>query len=97
MMRALSWLYLAAAYGFIFLPVVVLVLFSFQDGRLPVPPFRGATLQWYREIFADDRLMAALFNSLVVALGSSVVAVLLGFLAAFPVSWFVVKRISEAA
>ena len=40
-MRVLSWVYLAAAYAFVFLPVVVLVAFSFQDGRLPVPPFKG--------------------------------------------------------
>ncbi|MEO0359851.1 MAG: ABC transporter permease [Pseudomonadota bacterium] len=86
-MRALgrigAWGYLLAAYGFIFLPVVVLVVFSFQDGRLPVPPFRGATLRWYAEVFADDRLTAALLNSLVVAVGSSAIAVLLGFLAAY--------------
>ena len=82
-MRALAYAYLAAAYGFIFLPVAVLVVFSFQDGRLPVPPFKGVTLEWYAQIFADDRLMAALLNSVVVALGSAAVAVLLGFLAAF--------------
>ncbi|MGA9412892.1 MAG: ABC transporter permease [Roseobacter sp.] len=88
-MRVLSWFYLAAAYGFIFLPVIVLVTFSFQDGRLPVPPFKGVTLRWYAEIFADDRLMAALLNSLIVALGSSVVAVTLGFLAAFALARYV--------
>lgn len=82
-MRALGWFYLALAYGFIFLPVVVLVTFSFQDGRLPVPPFKGFTVKWYAEIFADDRLMAALGNSLLVAVGSSLVALVLGFLAAF--------------
>lgn len=42
-MRALVWVYLAAGYAFIFLPVVVLVVFSFQDGRLPVPPFQGVS------------------------------------------------------
>ncbi|MEM8753265.1 MAG: ABC transporter permease [Pseudomonadota bacterium] len=78
-----AWGYLLAAYGFIFLPVVVLVVFSFQDGRLPVPPFRGATLRWYAEVFADDRLTAALLNSLVVAVASSAIAVLLGFFAAY--------------
>lgn len=82
-MRALSWGYLIAAYVFIFLPVVVLAIFSFQDGRLPVPPFKGATLRWYGEIFADARLMAALANSLVVAVLSSLLSVLLGFLAAY--------------
>lgn len=88
-MRVLSWAYLAAIYGFIFLPVIVLVTFSFQDGRLPVPPFKGVTLKWYAEIFSDNRLMAALFNSLIVALGSSIVAVVLGFLAAFALARYV--------
>lgn len=81
-MRFLSWAYLVALFAFILLPVVVLVVFSFQDGRLPVPPFRGATLKWYAEILSDRDLMAALGNSLLVALGSSTVALLLGFMAA---------------
>lgn len=81
-MRFLSWAYLVALFAFILLPVVVLVVFSFQDGRLPVPPFRGATLKWYAEILGDRDLMAALGNSLLVAIGSSTVALLLGFLAA---------------
>ncbi|WP_104668510.1 ABC transporter permease [Ensifer adhaerens] len=79
----LSWAYLALVYAFIFLPVAVLVLFSFQDGRLPVPPFNGFSLQWYEAVFADRKLMAALGNSMVVALVSSVISVLLGFLAAY--------------
>ena len=80
---AFSWIYLAAVYAFIFLPVAVLVLFSFQDGRLPVPPFNGFSLQWYESVFADRKLMAALANSLVVAVASSFVSCLLGFLAAY--------------
>ncbi|WP_097141883.1 ABC transporter permease [Rhizobium subbaraonis] len=79
----LSWLYLACIYGFIFLPVAVLVLFSFQDGRLPVPPFNGVSLQWYEAVFADRKLMAALANSFLVATTSSIVACALGFLAAY--------------
>ena len=81
-MRALAWIYLAVLFGFILLPVVVLVIFSFQDGRLPVPPFNGPTLRWYHEILTDRALMAALVNSLIVALSSSAIALLLGFLAA---------------
>ncbi|MDB5556675.1 MAG: transporter permease [Rhizobium sp.] len=79
----ISWLYLIAIYGFIFLPVAVLVLFSFQDGRLPVPPFNGFSTQWYQAVFADRKLMAALTNSFLVASISSAVACLLGFLAAY--------------
>ena len=81
-MRALSWVYLVLLYGFIFLPVAVLVLFSFQDGRLPVPPFTGPTVKWYAQVLGDRDLMAALGNSFLVALVSSGIALLLGFLAA---------------
>jgi len=81
-MKRLSLIYLALAYAFIFLPVVVLVVFSFQDGRLPVPPFQGFTLKWYAKILSDDGLMTALGNSALVAFLSSAVALLLGFLAA---------------
>ena len=85
----MSWLrqvpsgcYLALGFLFIYLPVVVLVLFSFQDGLLPVPPFQGPSLQWYERMLDNRRLMEALLNSIVVATLSSVVATLLGFFAA---------------
>jgi spermidine/putrescine transport system permease protein len=81
-MRVLSWVYLALAYAFVFLPVAVLVVFSFQDGRLPVPPFQGVSLDWYAKILGDDDLMAALLNSALVAVVSSLMALILGFLAA---------------
>jgi len=81
-MRHLVWLYLAAAYAFIFLPVVVLVVFSVQDGRLPVPPLQGVSLRWYAQVLGDRALMAALGHSAVVAVLSSAVALGLGFLAA---------------
>jgi len=75
--------YLLAALVFIYAPVVVLVLFSFQDGLLPVPPFNGPSLQWYQKMWGNERLMDALINSVLVAVGSGAVATLLGFLAAY--------------
>lgn len=81
-MRVFGWIYLALAFGFIFLPVAVLVMFSFQDGRLPVPPFNGPSLRWYHDVLGDRRLMEALGNSLMVASLSAAMALLLGFLAA---------------
>ena len=87
MRRVLSTLpaafYVALIYGFIFLPVAVLVLFSFQESRLPVPPFNGPSLRWYEAVFNDARMMDALGNSILVALASSAVSVALGFLAAY--------------
>jgi len=81
--RLFSIVYLLLALGFIFLPVVMLVQYSFQDGLLPVPPFKGISLRWYEAFFANDRLIHAMGNSTLVALPSSGVATALGFLAAY--------------
>ncbi len=75
--------YIALALGFIYLPVVVLVIFSFQDGLLPVPPFHGPSLQWYDKMLENDRLVDALLNSVAVAVLSSAATTVLGFLAAY--------------
>lgn len=82
-MRALPYAYLALAFVFIYLPVGALVLFSFQSGTLPVPPFDGPSTRWYAEVLSDDDLTRALLNSLIVAAASSLVAVALGFTAAY--------------
>lgn len=76
-------LYVGLAFGFVFLPVVVLVQYSFQDGAVPVPPFRGFSLRWYEAMLADRKLMAAMGNSVLVAVVSSLAATVLGFLAAW--------------
>jgi spermidine/putrescine transport system permease protein len=85
-MRVLKLLaagYALAVYAFIFLPVVVLVLFSFQGSLFPVPPFTGPSLRWYDAVLGDRRLTAGLVNSVAVAVLSSLLAVLLGFLSAY--------------
>jgi spermidine/putrescine transport system permease protein len=92
MMRAAAWGYVLALYAFIYLPVGALTLFSFQSGTLPVPPLQGLSLRWYGEVIADRDLMAALLNSVTVALGSSALAVTLGFLAAYGLARFALPR-----
>ncbi len=75
--------YAGLIYGFIFLPVAVLMLFSLQGSRVPVPPFNGPSLKWYVAVFSDARVMDAMVNSVTVALVSSLVSVVRGFLAAY--------------
>ena len=82
-LRLLAAGYALAVYAFIFLPVVVLVLFSFQGSRFPVPPFTGPSLRWYEAVLSDRNLTAGLINSIAVAVLSSLLAALLGFLAAY--------------
>jgi len=75
--------YVIAVALFIFLPVVMLVLYSFQDGLVPVPPFRGFSLRWYQKVFENRKLLEAMGNSVIVGGLSSAVATILGFLAAY--------------
>jgi spermidine/putrescine transport system permease protein len=75
--------YAGLIYVFIFLPVLVLILYSFQGSQIPVPPFNGPSLRWYTQVLGDGGVVEALWNSVVVATLSSLAAVLLGFLAAY--------------
>ena len=84
--NVLAGFYLTACYIFILLPVAVLILFSFQDGRLAVPPFKGPVLDWYITAFNNPRMMDGLVNSLLVGIVSSAISVILGFLAAYGIS-----------
>jgi spermidine/putrescine transport system permease protein len=83
MTRILSTLYAAAIYGFIFLPVGVLVLYSFQGTLFPIPPFNGPSLRWYNAVLGDARLTDGLINSMIVGVASSAIATILGFLSAW--------------
>ena len=83
--------YVALVYLFIYLPVGVLVLFSFQDALLPIPPFQGPSLRWYEAVLTDFRIMDALWNSLTVAVVSSALSCILGFLAAYGLARYTVR------
>jgi spermidine/putrescine transport system permease protein len=86
MQRAIRYLsagYAVAIYLFIFLPVIVLVIFSLQSTAFPIPPFTGPSLRWYGDVLSDNRLTSALVNSLLVAGLSSMASVSLGFLSAW--------------
>jgi len=71
--------------AFLYLPIVVLVVYSFNDSRL-VTVWGGWSLRWYREFFQDDAMLAASWISLRVALASATAAAVLGTLAAVALS-----------
>src|SRR4051812_9642310 len=66
---------------FLYAPIVILVIFSFNDSQLPSFPLSGFTLHWYHQFLTNADLRTALETSAVVAAISSVGAVLLGVLA----------------
>ena len=66
---------------FLYAPIVILLIFSFNDSDLPTFPLSGFTLSWYRQFLANAELRTALETSAIVAALSSLGAVLLGILA----------------
>lgn len=89
---------LLGALVFIYLPVGTLVLFSLHDGRVPVPPFEGPTLEWYARILDNSRILSATGRSVFVGIVSSLVAVILALLAGWGLARHRVpgKRLIEA-
>lgn len=75
----------ALIYGFLNAPIAVLVIMSFNDSAILSLPFRGLTLAWYGATWRDRALQTALLNSLTVAAAATVLATLLGLLAAFAI------------
>ena len=74
-------------FAFLYLPILVLVVLSFNDSRL-VGVWGGATLRWYRELGTEPAIFAALRNSLAVAVVSTVIATALGTAAALSIERF---------
>ncbi len=74
--------WLAAGFVFLYLPIVALVLFSFNDSPLP-NVWRGFTLKWYAALAEDREIQAGLWLSLKIAFLTACGAVVLGTLAAF--------------
>ena len=66
-------------YLFMYLPILVLTLFSFNASPSSAR-WEGFSWQWYQRLFADDRIFIALQNSLIVAIGSVTIAAVLGTL-----------------
>jgi spermidine/putrescine transport system permease protein len=72
----------AAVLVFLYLPILVLVAYSFNTSRLNIV-WEGFTLKWYEQVWTNAPLMRAAKNSLIVASVTTVVAVLLGTLGAW--------------
>jgi len=68
-------------YLFLYIPILILVVFSFNDSRF-LATWSGASLRWYGEMLNDDQVGLALWNSLFVAVVSTVISTILGTLAA---------------
>ena len=89
-MRRFGWFNATAltlGFAFLYLPIVILVLFSFNASRL-VTVWAGFSMQWYAELLRDEQLLAAAWVTIRVALLSATAATALGTAAAVALARF---------
>ena len=71
------WLAAGGGYAFLYLPLVIVIVYSFNDSRLNAE-WVGFTLNWYKTLFTDDDMILAAGNSLIIAAVASLVSTVLG-------------------
>lgn len=84
--RIIFLLYGILGYIFLYLPVFLLIFFSFNESQTGSLPFTGFSLKWYRDLFADFLVISAFWTSLKVACATSFLATIIGTAAAFPMA-----------
>jgi len=67
---------------FLFLPIFVLILFSFNTSRLNIV-FEGFTFHWYKDLFSNRMLLDSLGNTLIVAVISTLISTIVGTISAY--------------
>ncbi len=82
MRRRPAWLWAAAifAYAFLYVPLLIVVVYSFNDSRLNAE-WVGFTLDWYKTLASDDQMLKAAGNSLMIGIVASFVSTVLGTMA----------------
>ena len=78
--RLLQRTYIVLIFGFMYLPIAVLIAYSFNESKSRAV-FTGFTLGWYKSLLQNEMILSALATSVVLALVSSVIATVLGTLA----------------
>ncbi|HBL98553.1 TPA: spermidine/putrescine ABC transporter permease [Candidatus Dependentiae bacterium] len=82
--RARLWnlLWVVGAFFLLFLPIVIFLIFSFNNAPFP-SPWRGWTLRWYRELFSSTEIWHALTNSLIISFSAVFLSVIMGVFLVF--------------
>ena len=75
--------YSILVYIFMFFPLLVMILMSFNDSKVQGLPIVGLTMQWYEDLFSDLELWVALLRSFIVSIGSVLISIVIGLCSAF--------------
>lgn len=86
MKKTVSWVYLGLIFFFLYIPIILMIFYSFNASRTSISTWTGFTLDNYINLFRNEELMSALLNSLLIALLSSLIASVLGTSAALGIA-----------
>ena len=81
-MKTLSRIYTVLIFTILYAPIAVMLLYSFNSGKSPAV-FQGFSLKWYGELFTSKDTLAALGNTLLLAVCAAAIATVIGTLAAY--------------
>lgn len=85
MSKLLSKIYMWLIYLFLYSPIAVLIIFSFNSSKNRTV-FSGFTIKWYKLLFQDKEILIALFNTFIIALISAIIATIIGTVAAITIN-----------
>ena len=88
--KVLSQFYTGLIYLFLYLPIGVIVIFSFNTSKTNIV-FEGFTTQWYGKLFQNEPLLEAYGNTLLVGAASTLIATFVGTLASYGMSKYKFK------
>ena len=81
MKKYLSRIYLCLIFGILYIPILTLIFFSFNEAN-STAVFTGFSLKWYKELFSSPDTFTALRNTLILAVLSSLISTVIGTAAA---------------
>lgn len=84
--------FLVAIFVFTYLPIAVLIIFSFNEGR-STGVWEGFSFKWYKELFADERIMRSVITTIIVAFSSAIISTVFGTFASIGI--FYMKKIPK--
>jgi spermidine/putrescine transport system permease protein len=79
--KSISNIYAILVYAFIYAPIAVMVVFSFNDQKTNYY-WNGFTMRWYEKLFTDSSVVEYLWNSLFIAVAATVISVIIGTIGA---------------
>ena len=77
--------YLFIIFLFLYTPIITLMVFSFNESKT-MGKWTGFTLKWYEELFSNQRLMSALYYTILIALLASIISTIVGTISAIAIS-----------